>query len=168
MVILTVLLCHFICMYSKELPIDSAYYSLIEAVKNPQKVVHLSLRHQKLLEMPKELLLMPNLKTLDLGRNYIKEIPTWINQLVGLKELIMDRNDLEQLPPEIGKLVQLEKLDLWNNNLSYFPPELSGLKSLKTLDLRAILINQEAQNNIIVLLPWTKIYFSPACKCKTQ
>jgi hypothetical protein len=72
---------------------------------------------------------------------------------------------LEALSPNIGDLEKLRNLDLWSNNLSRFPEEMKNMKDLKIMDLRVIMIPDAEQTRIQALLPNTKIYFSPYCKC---
>ncbi|MGL4597972.1 MAG: leucine-rich repeat domain-containing protein [Bacteroidia bacterium] len=165
------------------------FTSIEEAMKNPEQVIRLSLRKQRLKTIPKEVYLFPNLQYLDLSKNQIEEVSDSIGMLTNLQVLILSKNkiqglprelgdlynlrilninqnELMALPPQIGKLKKLEILDLWSNNLSMFPEELKQLSgSLKVLDLRVILINQDQQNHIRAMLPSTTIYFSPPCKC---
>jgi len=164
------------------------YESLEEALKEPEKVYRLHLKKQKLTEFPKDILKLTNLQELDLTKNKLKEIPEEISQLTNLQTLNLSKNQLELLPSSIGQLKNLKVLivnqnelvglpntigdlenlkylDLWSNNISYWPEQLANLKNLKTMDLRVIMINTEKQNYIQSLLPNTKIYFSPDCKC---
>ena len=166
-----------------------AYTNLEDALKNPEKVIKLELRKNKLKSFPMEILKFPNLQYLDLSKNSIKELPIEISQLKNLQYFAISKNSLEEFPPQIGdlsnlfylnanqneltaiphaigKLVKLRNLDLWSNNIDGFPEELKELKSLKILDLRVILIPDAQQNNIQAMLPNTKVYFSPYCKCQ--
>jgi Leucine-rich repeat (LRR) protein len=166
-----------------------AYTDLNEALKNPDKVLKLVLRKQKLKEFPAAILQFKNLQYLDLSKNSIRELPPEIaklqslqyfsisrnslegfipelGELVQLRWLIMNQNELSLLPPQIGKLVNLEYLDLWSNNLDHLPDDLRNLKNLKRLDLRVIMINDQEQSRIAGLLPNTKIFFSANCNCK--
>ncbi|MGZ4048837.1 MAG: leucine-rich repeat domain-containing protein [Bacteroidia bacterium] len=167
----------------------TAYTSIEEAMKHPEKVVKLELRKKKLKSFPMEILKFPNLQYLDLSKNSIKEIPPEISQLKDLQYFSISKNGLEELPPQIGdlvnlyylnanqnelsslpttigKLVKLRNFDLWSNNIDKFPDEIRNMKSLKVLDLRVILIPDVQQSNIQALLPNTKVYFSPYCKCQ--
>ncbi|OFY85022.1 MAG: hypothetical protein A3F72_04550 [Bacteroidetes bacterium RIFCSPLOWO2_12_FULL_35_15] len=167
----------------------TAYTNLQEALKNPELVIKLELRKKKLKEFPMEIFKFPNLQYLDLSKNDIKEIPAEIGQLKNLQYFAISKNgleslppqigeltnlyflnanqnDLSTLPPQIGKLVKLKKLDLWSNNIDKYPSEIKNLTSLRILDLRVILIPDEEQDRVQNLLPHTKIYFSPYCKCQ--
>ena len=165
------------------------YTDLESALKEPEKVVKLTLRKQKYETFPAELWKFPNLQYLDLGKNKIKEVPDSISYFTNLQVLHLSKNQIEylpreigdlsnlmildinqneltSLPPQIGKLKKLRYLDLWSNNLYIFPEELKELsETLMVLDLRVILINADQQEKIRAMLPKTTIYMSPPCKC---
>jgi len=166
------------------------YDHLNEALKNPDKVYRLDLSRKKLKTFPMEILTFKNLQELNLSKNKLDSLsgaigmltnlqmlnisgnklaylPDSIGELINLKKLVGARNNLVALPKRIGDLQNLEILDLWENELSTFPNELSKLKKLRWMDLRVILLNDEDQARIRTLLPDTKIFFSPSCKCVT-
>ncbi len=166
-----------------------AYTDLQEALKHPESVIKLELRRKRLKTFPMDILKFPNLQYLDLTKNDIRELPPEVGQLKYLQYFSISKNGLEELPPEIGdlenlfylnanqneltaipptigKLSKLKNLDLWSNNIERFPEELKYLKSLLVLDLRVILIPDAQQSTIQNLLPTTKVYFSPYCKCQ--
>lgn len=167
----------------------TAFTSIAEAMKDPDKVIKLELRKKKLKEFPPEIFQFKNLQYLDLSKNSLKEIPAGIDSLKYLQILILSKNDIESLPkeigdlkmlqylnvnqndlsslpPQIGSLVNLKNMDLWSNNVDKFPGEMRNLKKLKVLDLRVILIPDAEQQRVQEMLPRTKIYFSPYCKCQ--
>lgn len=167
----------------------TAYTSIPEAMKNPDQVIKLELRRKRLKEFPKEIFQFKNLQYLDLSKNSIVEIPAEIAQLKDLQILILARNEIESvpkeigelknlqylnlnqneltsLPPQIGGLVSLKNMDLWSNNIDKYPSEMRNLKNLLVLDLRVILIPDAEQERLQAMLPNTKIYFSPYCKCQ--
>jgi Leucine-rich repeat (LRR) protein len=166
----------------------TGFTSLEEALKHPEQVIKLELRKKKYKTFPPEILQFTNLQYLDLSKNNITEIPPGIAALKSLQYFTIARNNLVEFPAEIGELTNLyylnanqndlvaitshigalEKLrnfDLWSNDLERFPEELQNLKSLKILDLRVIMIPDAEQARIQAMLPTTKIYFSPYCKC---
>lgn len=168
-----------------------AYTDLKFALQEPDKVIKLKLKKNRLKIFPLEILRFKNLQYLDLSKNSIETIPSGIDSLQALQVLILSKNDIETLPneignlknlrilnvnqneltalpPQIGDLGNLEYLDLWSNNIIDFPDRIVQLEKLKVLDLRVILIEDEVQQHIQSLLPHTKIYFSPGCRCKTQ
>lgn len=173
---------------SVELATYPEYTDLNEALKNPEDVIRLNLRKQKLKGFPPQILKLKNLQYLDLSRNKIVELPDSIvtlknlqylivsrtglarlpvniGQLKNLKHLNVNQNDISVIPYSFGDLENLEVADLWSNNLEYFPETLSKLKNLKWMDLRNILIPKNHQENLQNMLPETTIFFSPPCNC---
>ncbi|HMU77228.1 MAG: leucine-rich repeat domain-containing protein [Bacteroidetes bacterium] len=166
------------------------FRSLNAAMQNPDSVFRLDLSKQKLKEIPPQVFELTQLRELNVSRNHLTELPeqiyklnnlqrlyannnklTALPQRIGtlknLQTLTLDRNRIEVLPPEMGMLHNLEVLSLWDNELSEIPDEIKSLSSvLKKLELRGILFNEEQQKRIHDLLPYTTIYFSPACNCK--
>jgi Leucine-rich repeat (LRR) protein len=165
-----------------------AYTSIEEAMKQPERVIKLALKRDKLKAIPAEVFTFINLQYLDLSKNNITIIPSEIKQLKNLQYLSLEKNKLESLPPEIGelnnlfylnvgqndllaippeigKLEKLRYLDAWFNNLSVFPDELVNLKSLKKFDLNSIIISDKEKKRIQSLLPNTKIHFANGCGC---
>lgn len=181
--------------FSQSLLLDSVslaacyeYKDLNEALKNPDSVIRLSLRKKKFKTFPSELYQFKNLQYLDLSKNSIDELPDSITLFINLQHLICSKSGLKRLPPNMGKLKNLKYLnvnqndierlplsfgelenlevaDLWSNNLEYFPETMKKMTKLRLMDLRNILIPQNHQDNIQAMLPNTKIYFSPPCKC---
>lgn len=164
------------------------YTDLNEALKNPDSVIRLSLRKKKFKSFPPQLYQFKNLQYLDLSKNSIDELPDSITLFTNLQQLICSKSGLKRLPPNIGKLKNLKYLnvnqndierlpysfgelenlivaDLWSNNLEHFPESMKKMSGLKVMDLRNILIPQVNQDAIQAMLPNTKIYFSPPCKC---
>jgi len=165
------------------------FTSIEEAVKNPEQVIKLELRKKKLKKFPPEILTFTNLQYLDISKNDIEELPDEIGQLKNLQYFAMSKSNLQELPPqigeltnlyylelnnndltslprEIGKLEKLKNLDLWSNDIDKFPNEIKNLKNLQLFDLRVIMIPDAEQARVQALLPHTKIYFSPFCKCE--
>ena len=173
----------------EELQQAKTFFSLQEAMLQPDSVFKLSLKGKKLKEIPKEVFTLHNLQVLNLSRNNIKEIPADISKLKSLQELDLsnngltnlppqigelmnltklklNRNEITSIPPEIGNLINLEVLEMWNNELDTVPDEIKNLVHLKVFELRGILFSDDEQRNIHSLLPETKVYFSPSCACK--
>lgn len=166
-----------------------SYTSIEEAMQHPEQVIRLELKKKKLKQIPPEVFQMTNLQYLDLSKNKLRELPDDIEKLTNLQYLSLSKNELEELNPkigtlknlfyleannneltalpfEIGKLENLRFLDLWSNDIGRFPEEIKNLKKLKSLDLRVIMIPDADQAHIQRILPRTKIYFSPYCKCQ--
>jgi len=168
---------------------EPEYTDLAMALKNPDKVYKLNLRRKKLKEIPKEVFIFKNLQVLNLSKNKLKAIPADIGKLTNLQVLNVSANNIDTIPPEIGKLIHIKKLilnqniiahlpstignltqmtflDMWGNEIQEFPKEITKLKNtLKVVDLRVISIKEDKQEDMVIQLPNTKIYFSTGCNC---
>ncbi len=164
------------------------YTNLAEALKDPDKVIKLSLRKKKYKEFPREIYQFKNLQWLDLSKNAIKELPDSVAEFKFLQFFSISKNGLERLPLNIGKLKNLKYInvnqnnltrlpytfgdlenlefaDLWSNSFDEFPESLKNLKKLRSMDLRNILIPKNIQQGLESVLPKAIIYFSPPCNC---
>ncbi len=90
----------------------------------------------KLVRLPRSMLLLSNLRILDLGGNTLTLLPVDIYRLGRLEELRLSHNHLCVLPPSLGNMVQLRILLLVGNCLDRVSPKLTQLTALDTLDLR--------------------------------
>lgn len=174
---------------STKLAEAKVFYSLQEALKNPDEVYKLNLSKKGLKEIPTDIGKLTKLQVLNIRKNKIKSLPEEIGNLKNLQEIDMasnhitlipssignltnliifraGKNNISQLPPEFGKLEKLELLDLWDNEISEFPKEISSLTKLKTVDLQAIMLNAEQQQAMADLIPNAKIKFSTSCNCR--
>lgn len=165
-------------------------YTLEQALKqNPLNVYKLSLKKQKLTELPTEIYQFKNLQVLDFQKNKLKIFPKKITDFKYLQELILTGNKIDIIPKELGKLIHLKRfvagsnlivsipaeienlkeltfLDLWGNNIGSLPYEIQELKdNLKEIDMRVIQMNKDEHQKIKELLPNTKIRFSESCGC---
>jgi len=123
------------------------YYSLEEALREPEKVYKLNLSGQKLKAFPTEVYNLPNLHMLDLSDNKIQEIPSDIKQLPYLTMLNLYNNKLRVLHPDMQYLGELRYLYLGRNKLVYAPAFIGGLGKLRKLDLtRNYVTTYELQN----------------------
>lgn len=90
------------------------YYSLEEALKEPESVTVLDIAMQdpKLTEVPAEIGLLVNLECLDLSFNRIGTLPEEFKNLKNLKVLVLAGNRYMASFPEVLKeLPQLTKVD---------------------------------------------------------
>ncbi|MEI7594336.1 MAG: leucine-rich repeat domain-containing protein [Bacteroidota bacterium] len=164
------------------------YTSIEEAIKEPEKVIKLSLRKSKLTILPKEIFLFKNIQELDLSKNRLTTIPDSIVTLKNLerldlsknnfiafpkaicklkhlKHLIIFENKIVEIPKEIEGMETLVFLDMWGNELSVFPKEMGKLKNLRYLDLRVINLYDSEKEELELLMPNVKILFSQGCNC---
>jgi Leucine-rich repeat (LRR) protein len=155
------------------------YYTLDEALKNPHDVTVLNLDYDPLFgaseaitTLPDEILIFKNLRVLSLRKNKLKDLPGCIAKLPKLEEIFLENNELESLPyciyhaaslkklslnnnridtllPEIGNLRTLEELIISNNSIHALPEELFLLDKLKVLEVNN---NRLTEINMVILL----------------
>lgn len=119
-------------------PVDTQevwFYTLEEAMKQPEEVKHLSLRERNFKIFPKEILTFKNLEELDIAMNLFTTLPDSIGELKKLTYLSCSYGKLIRLPASIGELENLESLVLLDNYLTTLPPEIGDLKRLRRLNL---------------------------------
>lgn len=161
------------------------YRSIEAALKNPEKVYrldlsnqdinvssdvwskftsleYLSLRNDHLIEIPEEIGLLPNLKTLDLSGNDFVALPKTFRNLSNLEEIFLndekrfvlnknifilkdlpklriihlENDSLRSLPRSFSKLNQVESLYLNNNKFVDIPKPVKRLKNLRFVNLQ--------------------------------
>ncbi len=168
---------------------DKVYKSLKD-VRNPDSVYILRLNYKRLRQIPPKVFQMHNLRTLDLGRNFIDSIPPEIGTLTHLETLDMRRNRIRVVPPEMGRLVnlkylnlsrnpildlpdemssltKLEELILWCTGIISFPPSFVALNyTLKVIDLRVCPLTWDNQQAIEELLPTPRKRWDYVCNCQ--
>lgn len=116
-----------------ELKKKKVYYSLQNALQNPDQVYKLSLYHNAMLALPSLIKKFDNLQVLDISRNRLKELPEEIGQLKNLQYLNVEDNQLTEIPASINNLKNLEVLNLRRNDIEELPPAIGGLKDLRVL-----------------------------------
>jgi Leucine-rich repeat (LRR) protein len=164
------------------------FKSLETALQQPEKVYKLTLKGDKLTEIPKEIARLKNLQilvlkrnkidslvfdfsstpylqVLDVSRNNLTYISPDIEQLTHLKKLLLGENNLTSLPPTIGNLKELVFLDLWGNEITDLPESLNDIPTLKKIDMRVIQLNYQQQEELQNRFPNIEIIFSAGCNC---
>ncbi|WNJ16077.1 leucine-rich repeat domain-containing protein [Pontibacter sp. G13] len=111
------------------------YYSMDEAMREPEKVVKLSLKKKHLKRFPQELSRFPNLQVLNLSHNKIKELPNDISQFHNLQVLILSHNKIRSLPDAFRDMDNLKELYLGFNRLMAVPAWVGGLSKIEHIDL---------------------------------
>ncbi|XP_045189197.2 leucine-rich repeat-containing protein 27-like isoform X3 [Mercenaria mercenaria] len=94
-----------------------------EIMEMPQ-IEYLYLEGNELTTIPDELFdKLPNLKWLDLRRNYLVRLPSvYTGHHQNLRNLLVESNNLRTLPLELGLIKSLHGLNISNNPLD-FPPQ---------------------------------------------
>jgi len=95
----------------------------------------LNLSGNQLTCVPHQVLDIVSLRSLFLGGNQIKEVDRGINRLRRLRLLYLGGNQLQYLPSEIGELPYMQALLLSDNKLKKLPRALSNLPRLQCLHL---------------------------------
>lgn len=111
------------------------YKSIREALREPERVVHLELRKDDLTEIPGEIWQFTNLEILDLGKNDIQSVPDSIQKLTHLRVLILEKNELSHFPNALLNLPNLEELYLSGNDIRHLPENIDTLQKLTILDM---------------------------------
>ena len=107
----------------------------LPAVPIPPNTFHLKLGNNELLEIPKEVLRLQQLRILEINANLMDQVPVQISVLETLQALYLNNNRLGVLPPEIAKLTNLHTLDLHGNRLHEVPLELRALTLLTSFSV---------------------------------
>lgn len=135
------------------------YYSLEEALANPEDVYKLSLQGQKIKVLPPEIASLTNLQVLDLADNKIKVLPPEIEHLTHLQVVTLYDNKLKALPDQVRHLVNLHSLYLSKNKLNVVPIWVGGLGKLRRLDLSRNRFTPYEISRIQSLLPKVEITY---------
>jgi internalin A len=96
----------------------------------------LGLGNLDLIELPKEICDLINLRRLYLSPNKLTSLPSGIGNLTGLNELVVRDNELNELPDEIGQLKNLTRLNVDRNYLTKLLPTIGQLSNLCILEIR--------------------------------
>ena len=93
------------------------------------KLEILTIEHNQLTELPREIGLCIRLIELHLGYNHLTKLPLEIGYLTDLKQFILHRNNLLELPESITNLKSsLKSLDVACNYLRIFPSKFHTLQ----------------------------------------
>ncbi|TAG00417.1 MAG: hypothetical protein EAZ44_09440 [Cytophagia bacterium] len=88
--------------------------------------------------LPKQILLMKNLKEIVIRNNFILDIENAIDlmsQLPRLEILIIDSCGLKEIPTNIHKLKHLKSLSLSKNKITYLSENITKVDNLETLEI---------------------------------
>jgi leucine-rich repeat protein SHOC2 len=119
-------------------PVDTTrFYSLADALANPDRVIILDVRNDSATTLPVQITLLPKLQFIYWREGYLTEIPSYIGDLQYMEGISFFENAIERIAPEIGKLKNLTRLELGGNNLTRLPDEVCNLEKLNGLFLRS-------------------------------
>lgn len=116
-------------------PVIVTYNNLTDALMQPRDAQRLTLRDNKLVSFPADILKLTNLTFLDLEQNQISVLPQNIDALSDLQELYLLQNRLTTLPNNFRNLKKLRTLGLANNLLTSVPSSVTALEKLEVLDM---------------------------------
>ncbi len=141
-----------------ELADAKEYTSMADALKEPDKVIKLSL--SGIQTLPADITKLPNLQVLIVSGTQV-DLKQVIIQVSGLpiQELYVRECQLSALPPEIAKLHNLKQLDLSFNKYTSLPAEMSQLAKLQTLNLLENQFADAEKDKVKKMLPNTKVLF---------
>ncbi|XP_053318521.1 leucine-rich repeat serine/threonine-protein kinase 2 isoform X2 [Spea bombifrons] len=125
--------------YSAKLETFCAVTNKLATTPNfPSKITTLKLSHNKFRSVPKDILLLPHLRSVDLSNNQIERLPgplEWTS--LNMRELLLNYNQITVL--DLGKDAcrwsRLEKLHLSHNKLKEIPPEIGCLVNMTSFDI---------------------------------
>jgi hypothetical protein len=141
-----------------ELAEAKEYTSMADALKEPDKVLKLSLSGVN--TVPADITKLPNLQVLIVSGTQL-DLKQIISQVSGLpiQELYVRECQLSALPPEIAKLQNLKQLDLSFNKYTTLPAEMAQLAKLQTLNLLENQFADAEKDKVKKMLPNTKVLF---------
>jgi len=116
----------------------------------------LSLRENKISNLPHAIGKLKALVKLDLASNQLVELPPDIGNLSNLEQLILDDNPhLLKLPVELGMLKNLKSLQINTTRLTMLPREIGNCKALEDLSLAFDIEDIEDPGSYIIGLKFT-------------
>ncbi|KAE8616189.1 hypothetical protein XENTR_v10008739 [Xenopus tropicalis] len=117
----------------------SATTNLLSIAPNlPQKISAVKLSHNKVTNIPTEILQLSHLRSIDLSNNQIAHLPgplEWTS--LNLREIILNHNHISvlNLSKDACRWSRLEKLHLSYNKIKEIPPEIGFLENITSFDI---------------------------------
>ena len=108
---------------------------LSETISVLKRLNTLNLEENAYEVIPKGLLKLRTVHTLNYSRNRIYDIPNRIGGMTGLKVLNLESNNLEYLPSELFSLKKLTVLNVSKNRIIEVHTDIAKLRDLKSLNI---------------------------------
>ncbi|XP_026428094.1 uncharacterized protein LOC113323962 [Papaver somniferum] len=111
--------------------------SFLRKIGSLQFLRHLSISGSSVEVLPKSIVKLRNLQSLDISHLPISELPDSINDICSLRRLKFHNcHNLKALPSNLGSLTQLRSLDLEGTGITELPDSVSQICNLKRLNFR--------------------------------
>ncbi|MGB1296101.1 MAG: leucine-rich repeat domain-containing protein [Flavobacteriales bacterium] len=125
----------------------------------------ITLRREKLTEIPTELKAFKNIEVLDLRNNKLDTLPLFISEFKHLKKILLSRNKFETFPEVLKTLKQLEHIDLWDNKIIDLNFDLEQFPNLKFLDISGVLLQPKVYKKLNKRFESIEFSSSRPCDC---
>lgn len=123
------------------------------------EIIGISLTHQNLADIPRQIGKLDKLETLRLFGNRITHLPAWLGNLEGLRRLYLGSNLIDDITPYLPFILHLEVLGLNSNPISRVPDEIHRLSKLAVLGLSKTAI-QDLPDSVGLLPSLAQLYLS--------
>jgi len=89
-----------------------------------KQIIAIDCSYNNLIEIPKDISKLYNLKYFDCSHNNLKEIPIEICNLRNLIDINCSFNEINLIPIELSKLKKLDTIICYNTNIENIPNEI--------------------------------------------
>ena len=119
------------------------FSSISHALKNPTEVeiIRIHPYDNELSHFPSEILILPNVKIIDLSEQNISVIPDEISTLKSLEDLNLLDNNIKEIPASICECKNLKELRI-GGHIENLPDCLKRMKNLKHLSIQSNTANE--------------------------
>jgi len=109
--------------------------TVCDAITTLASLTHLYLRNNRIQneDLPKDMIGLRNLRTLNLSGNRLDSLPQQILDIASLRNLFLGANQISEVHPGIARLRRLRLLYLGGNRLETLPNEIGELPYMQVL-----------------------------------